>query len=107
MAALWPPGTTRSKVEFTRSRATHTLNVYQYSDWRGTRFGADTGMLASKGSRAFRHYLEAGCTDWRSGFVVFTFCAGHLMCPEPVLVIHESPIPGCGKVFFRGKAVAC
>ena len=82
---------------------THALKCWPHSDWRGDRYGVDSGMLASKDNKAFRAYREKGCLDWRSGFVTLTIAAGHVMPPELVQVVKESPIPGQGSVWFRGR----
>lgn len=75
----------------------HSLKVAPYTDYSGTRWGVDCGMLADQGGPQFLDYSEDNPQDWRSGFVVATFKGGKLMWPEVVPVV-----PPC-KVFFRGE----
>lgn len=81
----------------------HSLKVYPWTDRRGTRYGVDAGTMAdvdgdNMGAQ-FVHYLEAGSTDWRSGFVVLTFKDGRLMWPE---IVHRWDE---GVVEFRGQLI--
>lgn len=64
----------------------HNLQVMPFSDYNGTRWGVDTGMLATPYSPQFIHYTEANPVNWRAGFAVFTFCEGALLQPELVIV---------------------
>jgi hypothetical protein len=76
----------------------HSLKVTPYDDYRGfTRYGVDTGTLADPLGPQFADYLEDGPTNWRSGFVVLTFCDGRLLWPEVVKTCGE------GLVEFRGE----
>jgi hypothetical protein len=77
----------------------HSLKVTPLDDYRGTRFGVDTGTLAEPRGPQFVDYLEDNATDWRSGFVVLSFRSGRLMWPEVVRVIGE------GEVDFRGQVM--
>lgn len=77
----------------------HSLKVTPFDDYRGTRYGVDTGTLAEPRGPQFANYLEEGPTDWRSGFVVLTFHKGKLLYPE-VVKVH-----GPGQVEFRGKVI--
>lgn len=77
----------------------HSLKVTPYDDYRGTRYGVDTGTLAEPTGPQFENYLEHNPTNWRSGFVVLTFKDGRLLQPEMVKV--WSP----GYVEFRGEVV--
>jgi hypothetical protein len=77
----------------------HSLKVTPLDDYRGTRFGVDTGTLAEPRGPQFVDYLEDNATDWRSGFVVLSFRGGRLMWPEVVRVIGE------GDVDFRGQVM--
>lgn len=77
----------------------HSLKVTPFDDYHGTRYGVDTGTLADPLGPQFENYLEAGPTNWRSGFVVLTFVDGHLLFPEVVKV--HSP----GKIEFRGRVI--
>jgi UDP-2,3-diacylglucosamine pyrophosphatase LpxH len=84
---------------------THSLKVFPVSNYTGTFFGVDSGMLANPQSSLFGYCEDAPC-DWRSGFVLLTFCAGVLQWPEVVPVVTESPEPGEGTVWFRGELIA-
>lgn len=60
----------------------HSLKVTPWTDYNGDRFGVDSGTLAEPHGPQFLNYLEAGPTNWRSGFVVLTFRDGRLMWPS-------------------------
>lgn len=77
----------------------HQLKVTPLDDYRGTRWGVDTGTLADPSGPQFTDYLEDGNTDWRSGFAVATFHNGDLLWPEVVRVKEF------GKVDFRGCVI--
>jgi hypothetical protein len=77
----------------------HSLKVTPLDDYRGTRWGCDTGTLADPRGPQFKDYLEDNSTDWRSGFVMLTFKDRMLLWPEVVRVIEE------GKVDFRGSII--
>ena len=78
----------------------HSLKVTPFDDYRGTRYGVDTGTLAEPTGPQFSNYLEESPTNWRSGFVVMTFKDGRLLCPE----IAKVWAPGF--IEFRGQVVA-
>ncbi len=77
----------------------HQLKVTPLDDYRGTRWGVDTGTLADPSGPQFTDYLEDGHTDWRSGFAVATFYQGDLLWPEVcrVKAFHQ--------VDFRGNVI--
>jgi len=75
----------------------HKLQVTPWSDYRGRRYGVDTGTLAEPCGPQF-NYTEAGPVNWTSGFAVLTFVSGKLLQPELCVVEH-------GKAWFRGKEV--
>lgn len=77
----------------------HSLRVSAFTDYRGTRYGVDTGCLAEPRGPQFENYLEQNATNWRSGFAVLTFHKGRLLMPELVQVC------GPGEVEFRGKVL--
>lgn len=77
---------------------THALKVTPLSDYRGTRFGVNTGCLATVGGPQFK-YLEDNPVNWRSGFVILTFKAGRLLWPEIVRVFDDDHVD------FRGDLV--
>lgn len=75
----------------------HQLKVTPWADYRGRRYGVDTGTMADVGGPQFT-YVEGGPLNWASGFAVLTFRDGRLLPPELVVVDG-------GKAWFRGKAV--
>lgn len=78
---------------------THVLAVQPHTDYNGTRFGVQTGMLANPDGDQFSDYTEDNPKDWRSGFALLTFDRGHMLMPELVQVWDEK----AGEVQFRGK----
>lgn len=76
----------------------HSLKCVPVTDYTGTRYGVDCGMLASKDGPQF-DYHEDSPVDWRSGFVVATVSGGKLMPPETVEVVDEDE----GVIFWRGQ----
>ncbi len=79
----------------------HSLKVMPWSDYRGTRWGVDGGMMGVPYSDPFYAYTEHSPVNWRSGFVVLTFRGGRLMWPELVWVMDEA----AGLVCFRGEVL--
>lgn len=78
----------------------HSQKVTPYTDYTGTRYGVDTGCLASPSAQAFVDYTEDGPLNWRSGFAVLTFRGGKLLPPELVTVWDQK------HVVFRGEIIA-
>lgn len=76
----------------------HSLKVTPYDDYRGTRWGVDTGTLADPKGPQFLDYTEANPTNWRSGFVVLTYKGGRLMWPEIVRVWDFDHIEWRGRI---------
>lgn len=77
----------------------HSPKVMPFTDYNGTRFGVDCGTLADPDGPQFEDYLEAGPTNWRSGFCVLTFKDGELLWPELVVKWDEESVQ------FRGELV--
>lgn len=75
----------------------HKLQVTPWADYKGRRYGVDTGTLAEPYGPQF-NYTEGGPVNWASGFVVLTFSGGHLLQPELCVVER-------GQAWFRGEAV--
>jgi hypothetical protein len=75
----------------------HKLQVTPWADYRGRRYGVDTGALAEPYGPQF-NYTEAGPVNWCSGFIVLTFRDGRLLQPEMCSVEH-------GQAWFRGEKV--
>lgn len=76
----------------------HSLKVTPWTDYNGTRYGIDTGTLATLEGQQF-DYAEDNPKNWRSGFAVLTFYNGKLMPPELCEVINEE----AGIAYFRGE----
>lgn len=77
----------------------HSAKVTPYTDYTGTRYGVDTGCLASTEAKAFLDYTEDNPKNWRSGFCVLTFRNGMLLQPELALTVDDSHIQ------FRGEVI--
>lgn len=75
----------------------HRLGVRPVSDYTGTRWGVEGGMLADREGPQFKGYTEDNPLDWQSGFVVLTFLKGRLLWPEVVHVVRP------GVVEWRGE----
>lgn len=77
---------------------THRLTVREFTDYRGTRYGIETGMLADPDEEQFEYALD-GPKNWQPGFVVLTIRSGVLLSPEKCEVV-----PGLGAC-FRGQVI--
>lgn len=75
----------------------HKLQVVPFGDYRGRRYGVDTGTLAEPKGPQF-NYVQGGPLNWCSGFAVLTYRDGQLLQPELVEVIN-------GRAWFRGESV--
>ena len=62
----------------------HQLKVMPFSDYRGRRYGVDSGTLADPYGSQFIDYTEGSPVNWCSGFVVLTFKDGKMLTPELV-----------------------
>lgn len=78
----------------------HSLKVTPWTDYTGTRYGVDTGTMASVKDSMFL-YSELNPLNWRSGFAVLTFNNGKLMPPELAEVVDEDE----GLYYFRGQVI--
>jgi hypothetical protein len=78
----------------------HSAKVTPFTDYRGTRYGVDTGCLADTYHPAFQGYCEDNSRDWRAAFCVLTFVDGTLLMPELVLVFDQN------RVQFRGELIS-
>lgn len=76
----------------------HSLKVTPWSDYKGSRYGVDTGTLADIDGDHM-DYGEDNPKNHRSGFAVLTYYKGKLMPPELCEVIDD------GLVYFRGKVI--
>lgn len=77
----------------------HSLKCTPYSDYRGNRYGVDTGTLADIDGKQFNDYLEDNPVNWRSGFAVLTFRDSRLLFPELAIKHAE------GMIDFRGDII--
>jgi metallophosphoesterase superfamily enzyme len=77
----------------------HSLKVTPFSDYKGVRYGIDTGTLAEPYGPQFEDYTEKGPLNWRSGFAVLNFHDGKLLLPE--LVTTHGP----DSIEFRGRVI--
>lgn len=77
----------------------HRLGVRPVSDYSGTRWGVEGGMLSDREGPQFKGYTEDNPLDWQSGFVVLTFKSGQLLWPEIISVVKP------GTVNFRGELI--
>ena len=75
----------------------HQLKVTPWADYRGRRYGVDTGTMADVAGPQFT-YVEGGPLNWASGFAVLTFREGRLLPPELVVVDGD-------QAWFRGQAI--
>ena len=78
----------------------HSLKVTPWTDYRGDRYGVDTGTLSALGGAQYL-YVEDSPVNWRAGFAVLTFKDGKLMPPELAHVVSEDE----GKIYFRGEVI--
>lgn len=77
---------------------THILEAKPWGDWRGRRWGIQTGTICDLHAPQFE-YQENSPSPACSGFVVLTFAGGQLLPPETCEVIS-------GRAWFRGQIVA-
>lgn len=75
----------------------HSAKVTPLTDYRGTRWGVDSGTLCEAPWVQAINYLEDNPVNWRSAFVVLTFHKGRLLQPE--LCLQHGP----GEVEWRGR----
>jgi hypothetical protein len=76
----------------------HSAKVTPFTDYRGTRYGVDTGCLADTYHPAFQGYCEDSPRDWRASFCVLTFVDGALLMPELCLVWNENHVQWRGEL---------
>ena len=75
----------------------HKLQVTPWGDYRGRRYGIDTGTLAEPTGPQF-NYTEAAPLNWASGFVVLTYHRGRLLPPEICVAEGDN-------AWFRGAKI--
>ena len=78
----------------------HQLTASKWTDYRGTRYGVDTGVMADVDDPQFINYREDSPANWSSGFAVLTFKNGKLMRPEFVQKWDEESVE------FRGDLIS-
>jgi hypothetical protein len=76
----------------------HSLKVTPWSDYRGDRYGVDTGTLCDVDGNQFE-YSEDNPKNHRSGFAVLTFVDGKMLPPELCQVWDDD------HVVFRGQLI--
>ncbi len=76
---------------------THQLEVKPYTDYKGTRYGVQTGTLATIQNNPLFAYTMGSPLNWMAGFVVLTYVNSILQFPEVCSINSE------GQAFFRGK----
>lgn len=76
---------------------THLLEAKPHGDYRGRRWGVQSGCLAEPGGPQFE-YTENAPSPSCSGFAVLTYKDGRLLPPELCEVID-------GRAYFRGQVV--
>ncbi len=79
----------------------HSLKVMPFSDYNGTRWGVDTGTLATPYDAPFIDYTEGNPVQWRAGFVVLTIHDGRLMWPEIIDVVSPNSWSFRGELYER------
>jgi hypothetical protein len=77
---------------------THHLEVKPWGDYRGRRYGVQTGSIADVSGPQFS-YTEDNPTAWCSGFAVLTFT------PDGTLLLPELCEVRDGVAWFRGQKV--
>ena len=78
----------------------HSGKVTPFSDYRGTRWGVDTGTLMDPYPDQTADYSEDAPANHRSGFAALTINGGRLLQPELALVFED------GKMDFRGEIIS-
>jgi hypothetical protein len=76
----------------------HSLKVSPFSDYKGVRFGCDTGTLAETDGPQFT-YAELNPSNHRSGFAVLNFHNGKMLWPQLASKFDE------GLIDFRGQVI--
>lgn len=77
----------------------HSQKVIPLTDYNGTRYGVDAGMIADPSFKQFVNYTEDAPTDWRQGFCLLTYRDGKLMMPELVTAWDDNHVQ------FRGGLI--
>lgn len=75
----------------------HSQNVTAFTDFNGTRWGVDAGMLAAVEGPQFA-YNEGNPVNWRSGFAILEWIGSKLCPPTLVQVLDEKK----GRVWYNG-----
>lgn len=82
---------------------THRQHVRPWTNFGGTWYGVDLGMLARVDGPQFDYteLANQGLSDWRSGGAVLTIRDANLMPPDLFTVTDEER----GEVYFRGQTL--
>lgn len=78
---------------------THRLLSVPFNDYRGTRYGVESGTLAEPYGPQFIDYTEDAPANWQSGFVVLTYNNSILLTPEFVAVVGPNQVSFRGEIF--------
>lgn len=78
---------------------THILECKPWTDYRGRRYGVQTGTVSDLNAPAFEYTENGPPKGACSGFAVLTFKDGQMVPPELCEVVD-------GKAWFRGQVVA-
>lgn len=80
----------------------HAQLCRPFTDYRGTRYGVDTGCIADIDGGQFSYTLDAP-VNWRSGFAVLTFDEkGRLLPPE---LCEVQRYRDARRAIFRGRVI--
>jgi UDP-2,3-diacylglucosamine pyrophosphatase LpxH len=77
----------------------HHQKASHIRDYRGLRWGIETGCLANVYAKQFMNYTEENPHNWVSGFCLLTFENGVMLPPEFATVVDVN------KIAFRGKTM--
>lgn len=74
----------------------HSPKVTPVTDYNGTRYGVDTGMMAEPYGPQFSGYMEDNPRNWRSSFAALRFKNGRLLQPLLAVVVEDGVIDFMG-----------
>ena len=80
---------------------THHLMARPFTDYRGIRYGVESGTLSDLWDEVFS-YTENNPTDWQPGCAVLNFY-GEQMIPELAPLIVDKKHSKWGKIHYQGK----
>jgi hypothetical protein len=77
----------------------HRLGSRAVSDYTGTRWGVEGGMLADRNGQQWA-YTEDNPLDWQAGFVILRYNNRRLMWPQLVHVVGKDSVEWKGGVHY-------